>query len=537
MKNRATLTIPERKALRLTVLCLALLGGAGLFWGYANPFYHLPPLALLFPACLAVLGRLTPTAKGGFYAAWLCATIGNSACLYWVSVPMHDFGLIPWPLTVPPLLALGGYLGLYGALFAVLYRLFRERLPFFAALILAAPLWAALDIAKGWLFTGFPWVSLATAFVPWPEWTQGAALIGAHALSGIYAMAAVAVAEARPVRASFGQGSAITPRKRSFRCFLLVFLCMGTLYGYGMTTLKTPAPAGERIRIGLIQGNVDQNQKWAPEYQYGTLARYLTLSEWTVNTSMGKVATPVDFLIWPETALPFYLETNVQLAERIANFSREFRVPIAFGAPGKGRPEEGGYYNRMWLQTPTSPELRHYDKTHLVPFGEYVPLNLPIPFVEYFLQGLDFRPGRNSGSLRSGNLALGALICYEAIFPALAQERVAEGANLLVNISNDAWFGRTSAPLQHLHLTAMRAVEQGRYIVRSTNTGISGVISPKGIITVHGSLFRAEAVVGEAGLLTEVTPYHRASAPISWACVLATLAAAAYCLSAARKPA
>lgn len=535
MKRRLTLTLPERKALRLTIICLALLGGAGLFLGYANPVRQFPPLVLLLPACLAVLGRITPTAKEGFYAAWLCATLGNSACLYWISVPMHDFGLIPWPLTVPPVLALGGYLGLYGALFAVIYRLFRERLPFMAALLLAAPLWTALDIARGWLLTGFPWISLSTAFVPWPEWTQAAAVLGADALSGVLAMAAVAVSEARPVRASFGAGPVLTPKKRPLHCLALVLACMGAIYAYGITALSNPPQEGRRVSVGLIQGNVDQNQKWEPAYQYGTLSRYLALSEWTVNTAMGKVAKPVDLLVWPETAMPFYLETNAPLAERIAAFSRQFSAPVAFGAPGKGKDGEQGYYNRLWLQNPGMENLQHYDKTHLVPFGEYVPLNLPIPFVEYFLQGLDFRPGDNTAPLISGNLALGALICYEAIFPALAGERVAAGANILINISNDAWFGRTSAPVQHLHLAAMRAVEQGRYIVRATNTGISAVISPRGIIAVHGNLFRAEAVVGEARLLSDFTVFHRASAYITWGSLFISLAATVFCL--ARRPA
>lgn len=535
MKRRLTLTHPERKALRLTVFGLALLGGAGLFLGYANPVYQLPPLVLLFPACLAVLGRITPTAKGGFYAAWLCATLGNGACLYWLSVPMHDFGLIPWPLTVPPLLALGGYLGLYGALFAVIYRLFRERLPFMAALLLAAPLWTALDIAKGRLFTGFPWISLSTAFVPWPEWTQAAAVIGADGLSGVLALAAVAVAEARPVRASFGAEPALIPKKRPLYCFVLIFICMGAVYAHGVHAIKTPLQEGPRVSVGLIQGNVDQNQKWEPAYQYGTLTRYLTLSEWTVNPVMGKVAAPVDILVWPETAMPFYLETNELLAQRIAAFSREFSVPVAFGAPGKGRDDERGYYNRLWLQNPGLERLQHYDKTHLVPFGEYVPLNLPIPFVNYFLQGLDFRPGVTTAPLISGNLALGALICYEAIFPALAGERVAAGANILVNVSNDAWFGRTSAPVQHLQLAAMRAIEQGRYLVRATNTGISAVISPRGVIAVHGHLFRAEAVVGEARLISSFTVFHHASAYITWGSLIISLAATALCL--ARRPA
>ncbi|MCC8195138.1 MAG: apolipoprotein N-acyltransferase [Deltaproteobacteria bacterium] len=533
MTRAANLTVPERKALRLTVLCLALLGGAGLFLGYPNPVYQLPPLILLFPACLATFSRIMPGAKSCFHASWLCATIGNSACLYWISVPMHDFGMVPWALTLPAVLALGAYLGLYGAIFSLLYRLFRRRLPFFAALFLVCPLWAALDIAKEYLFTGFPWVSLATAFIAWPDWARAASVVGSSVLSGLFALAAVALAEARPVRLSPGLAPSPAPKKRQRVC---AAIAVATLLAIYACAFIPPLPQGRSVTVGLVQGNVDQNQKWDPAYQIGTLSRYLTLSEWTVNPSMGRLAKPVDVILWPETAMPFYLETNAPLADRLAAFSTRFSVPILFGAPGRSdRPDGTGFYNRMWLLTPDSSGRQFYDKGHLVPFGEYVPLNIPLPFLEYLLQGLDFIPGASQAPLRTGDLALGGLICYEAIFPGLARQRVADGANLLVNISNDAWFGNTSAPVQHLHLTAMRAIEQGRYVARATNTGISAVITPRGEIAARGSLFKAEALAGTARLVTGLTVYHRIGPFLLWGCLILTFAAVAWSLRSRRR--
>ena len=526
--------MPERKALRLTVFCLALLGGAGLFFGYANPFVQLPALALLLPATLAVFTRIMPTAGSCFYAGWLTATIGNSACLYWLSVPMHDFGLLPWPVTVPIVIALGAYLGLFGGLFAYLYRRFRETLPFIAALLLAFPLWTAVEILKGWLFTGFPWVNLATAFLPWNDWVQAASVFGSDALSGLFALAAVALAEARPVRTGFASGLLSVQKKRV--CYATALVSMAAVYA---CSFLPSLPEGRDISVGLIQGNIDQNQKWEPAYQLATLERYLTLSEWTVNPELGRIKSlddKADLIVWPETAMPFYLETNVYLAAKIADFSRKFSVPVAFGAPGKPDkatdPSVNGYYNRLWLQTPESGmhpgtlsgTLQRYDKSHLVPFGEYVPFNIPIPFVEYLMQGVSFIPGTTTAPLKNGDLALGSLICYEAIFPGIAGKRVAAGANLLLNISNDAWFGKTSAPVQHLHLTAMRAIEQGRYIVRATNTGISAVITPKGRIAFHGSLFRAEALMGKARIVEGTTLFHDLAPFITWFCLSASLA-------------
>lgn len=523
MRKAVTLTVPEKKALRSTVLCLALLGGAGIFFGYANPFFQLPALALFLPATMAVFARILPTAKGCFYAGWLTATLGNSACLYWLAVPMHDFGLLPWPVTVPIVIALGSYLGLYGGLFAFLYRLFRETLPFTAALLLAAPLWSATEIIKGSLFTGFPWVSIATAFLPWGDWVRAASVIGSEALSGIFAMAAVALAEARPVRA--GLAFPLLPLRDIRVSYAAAVVSMAAVYA---CSYLPPLPEGREARVALIQGNVDQTRKWEPAYQVATLDRYLTLSELTVNPEFGRIASPAEraeLVVWPETAMPFYLETNVYLAAKLADFAHAFNVAVAFGAPGKSTdPAARGYHNRLWLQTPESAERQSYDKSRLVPFGEYVPLDIPIPFVEYLMQGVSFIPGESVAPLKTGDLALGGLICYEAIFPDIARDRVANGANLLLNISNDAWFGKTSAPTQHLHLTAMRAIEQGRYIVRATNTGISAVITPGGRIAVHGSLFTAEALMGRVRLISGVTVFHTLAPFITGFCLLASLA-------------
>ena len=525
--------MPERKALRLTVFCLALLGGAGLFWGLPNPVYQFPPLVLFFPACLALLARIMPTAKGGFLAGWLCAAIGNSACLYWVSVPMHDYGLVPWILTIPAVLALGGYLGLYGGLFSLFYRLIREQVPFAVALALVCPLWASLEIAKEFLFTGFPWVSPALAFIAWPEWTQAASIVGGNVLSGIFALAAVAVAEARPVRFTVGYAPELIPKNRQRSCLVLAATAMLSVYA---CTYIPPLNEGKSLTVGLVQGNVDQNQKWNPAYQAGTLSRYLTLSEWAVNPSMGRMQNPVDILVWPETSMPFYFEGAPSLAEQIISFTTRFSVPLVFGAPGKSDRLDGrGFYNRMWLETPVAMERQFYDKIRLVPFGEYVPFELSFSFLDHILQGMDFLQGASAKPLKTGDLALGGLICYEAIFSGLAQDRVANGANLLVNISNDAWFGASSAPLQHLHLTAMRAIEQGRYIARATNTGISAIITPRGTISAHGSQFRAEVVVGTVRLINGLTFYHTAAPFFLWGSVFISLAAITVCLARDKK--
>ena len=551
--RQTTLSKPEKKALRFASVAIAALGGGGLFFGQANPIFHCPPLVVLFPACLAALGLLAPSDKNAFYSGWLCGIIGNSLCLYWIAVPLHYFGLVPWALTAPIVMALGAFLGLYSALFTLGMRLFRARLPFPVPILLSFFLWTTLEYAKAWIFTGFPWICLATAFVPWPVWTQMASVIGSHALSGIFAMVGVALLEAFPPRAGY---TTSVPRRKKIQALGLALLAIGSIYAHGLTVLSSPPLHGREIRVALVQGNVDQNQKWAPEYQRGTVARYLSLSESAVDPALGKVGKPVDLLIWPETAMPFYVETNTMLSERIFSFAERYQVSLAFGAPGKNADASaGGYHNRLWFYTPasltllpSSPEpantaavyggkgsLVHYDKNHLVPFGEYVPLSIPIPFIEYLMQGVDFRPGQDSKILHSGDIALGGLICYEAIFPQLARQRALDGANLLLNISNDAWFGLTSAPVQHLYLSAMRAVETGRYVVRATNTGISAIIDQHGRITAYGGFFKAQVVIGEAHLLAHNTVYGLTAPYIMWGTLLVAFAAVAFCFACQRR--
>ena len=199
------------------------------------------------------------------------------------------------------------------------------------------------------------------------------------------------------------------------------------------------------------------------------------------------------------------------------------------GTPGYvNAPVKRGYllYNRAMLVDENGGDAGHYDKEHLVPFGEYAPPGLDMPFLETLMQGVgDFTPGASVAPLRLGNLALGILICYETIFPELAQQRVADGANVLVNISNDAWFGTTSAPEQHLQLSVLRAVEQGRYVLRGTNTGISAIIDPHGRIAERGGLFRAEVISGMATARAETTVFHRVQ-HLVWPVALALAALA-----------
>jgi apolipoprotein N-acyltransferase len=260
------------------------------------------------------------------------------------------------------------------------------------------------------------------------------------------------------------------------------------------------------ISASVIQGNIDQTVKWSAEYQASSVRKYLDLTRETIDEDRPGL------VVWPETALPFYFQEPGELSDLVREFVREHGVPLVVGAPGFTQEgEDFLYHNRSFLLDPRGRTAGHYDKEQLVPFGEYVPFRRFLPFLGKLVEGAgDFSPGRSTAPLITGDIALGPLICYEAIFPKIAQRRVEQGANILVNMSNDAWFGTSSAPRQHLDLAVLRAVEQKRCIIRATNTGISTLIDHRGEIVHPTPLFETMSVhFGTVPLIDQTTFYHR----------------------------
>lgn len=480
-----------------------LLAGLGAWLGFANPLLHLPPLVLLFPGALAWIGLKAETPRLAFRWGWMAGLAGYAGGLYWVALPIHDFGPLPWVLAAPCPLLLAAVLALYPALFSLGLRLAGRDLSWPLLAVFAAGLWGGLEHLRGFAFTGFPWLVLPSAFSPWPWAVQGAALLGANGLAGLLAAAAAL--------ALHGRGLSV-PR-------LAATALLGALALYGVWRADTLPTVEGSARVALIQGNVDQSHKWNPAWQSETLRRYTDLSA-------REAAAGADLLVWPETAVPFFLQDPTPLSLQVRDTVRDMGVALLAGSPAYTRTGGTEYvlHNRAFLANPAGITVAQYDKEHLVPFGEYVPLSGLLGFLPKLVQGIgEFAPGREQTSLRLGDLALGVLICYETIFPELAQERVEQGANLLVNISNDAWFGRSSAPLQHLHLSVLRAVEQNRWLARATNTGITALIDPRGHIRERTGLFVTTALAGRVELVTETTFFHRWRTEVETGLALAAL--------------
>lgn len=498
------------------VTTASILAVCGAWLGFANPVYRLPILALLLPAGLAAASVRAPStakaAKTGFWIGTLAAC-GN---LYWTTLPVHDFGGVAWPLALPVPVLMAMVLGLYTAALAAVLRFAGNRLSPWLFGLLAGLAWASMEMARGTFFTGFPWLTLAAALSPWPVAIQGAAYIGAYGLSGLLAGLAAWLATRGPF---------------SLQALAAVVAAAG-LFFLGNQRLSAPPAKDGALHVTIVQGNVDQSRKWNPAAQEETVDKYLEL------TRAAIADVPTDLVVWPETAMPFYFQDHDALARKVTDFVTAIKTPLLFGAPAYER-TLGGHvlFNRAFLLSPSGTES-FYDKEHLVPFGEYVPFGQYLSFIHKLVEGVgDFLPGRTETPLREGRLALGGLICYEAIFPELAQQRVEAGANLLVNISNDAWFGDSAAPRQHLDLALLRAVEQGRALIRGTNTGISAVIDPRGRVMAQGGLFTELTLpCPEVPIVSETTWFHRHYSLVVWTIPILFTAMCLFCVALPERP-
>jgi apolipoprotein N-acyltransferase len=270
-------------------------------------------------------------------------------------------------------------------------------------------------------------------------------------------------------------------------------LLLGALALYGplrLQQIETMAARTPTMKVSIIQGNIPQEDKWEFDQQTATIELYLDLS------GQAAAAGP-ELIVWPETALPFY-PLGHPLYRPVASFPFQHDLCLLAGAPHRELDEKGlvRYYNSALLIAPDEPEGRLagiYHKQHLVPFGEYIPLRRLLPFFAPVVETLgDFSPGTSPYPLACGERRLGILICFEAIFPRLARQVTVNGADLLINITNDAWFGPSNAPWQHLSMAALRAVENRRSLARAANTGISAFITPDGRIHQATDLFTTD---------------------------------------------
>ncbi len=501
---------------------LALAGGGVL--ALAFPAWDLWPLALagLLPL-LWLAYRLSP--RQALVGGWLFGLGLGLVQLHWLTVVMTEFGGLPWPLAGLALAALAAILAMYPALLAGLMALARGwgLDPWW----LTPLLWAGLEWVRGWLFTGFPWLPLASALVAVPPLLQSAEIWGATGLSAL-----VALVNALLARAWFPALLPDLDRRAGRRLAALglaaVLLAGGWWAGAArMDTVRAAMDQAPQLTVSVVQAGIPQDQLWLPAMRGEVIRRYVDLT----RREAAQVEERPWLVVWPESAAPFYFLVQARESQPVLELARELGVHIALGSNGLidiGPPLQAS--NRVWLVGPAGRPEGHYDKVHLVPFGEYVPL----PQVFFFVRavaalGLDFRAGQVGDTLDVAGRKVGPLICYESIFAELARAQARRGAQLFINQTNDAWYGRTGASHQQMSHLALRAVENRRAAARAATTGVSGFVTPDGVITGQTGLFQPEARTGRLPLLALSTPFSAAgdlAGPLGLALGLMGVAAA-----------
>ncbi len=500
----------------------------GLLGATAFPPWDIGWIAFIawVPLLLCLDGARPREAAGLGYAAGLAFFL---ATVWWVITTMTTYGKMPFVLSLVALVLLAGVLAGYTGVFAWLLALGRQRLcvPDGAMPVVGAALWTALEFVRTYLFSGFPWALMGYTQYRQPTVRLLAAATGVYGVSALIllvngSLAGMVAALLRP------RGEGDRWRRLALPAVLAVLATAGTTtYAWCLWRDVTGGPA---FQVGALQGNVDQAVKWDRQYQARTLETYERLAR--------RVALDhPSLIVWPETALPFFLRLEPQLGARVRAFVAEIGIPMLVGSPDAS--EDRHLYNSAFLVGVDGTIRGRYDKRHLVPFGEYVPLPRVFFFLDKIVTGIgDFGRGRRATVFAGAGRPFSVMICYEVIFPAEVREFTRAGAEFLVNITNDAWFGRSGAPYQHLAMAAMRAVENGSYLVRAANTGISAVIAPTGAIMVETPLFVEAGVVGTIRARKGETPYTRYGDVLARACAIFLTGygiALAWCGTARRK--
>jgi apolipoprotein N-acyltransferase len=445
--------------------------------------------------------------------------------LYWITRVMVRYGDLQGWVAVLVNAALVAYLSLFPAIFALVMR--RLLIAYGTRAFIAAPVvWVATELGRTHLFTGFPWVLLGYSQTTVLPIAQFASLFGVYGVSMLVATVSAAAA----ATAVGDRGPAPAGRRRSSDArgllrigplhVAVVAVIAVAVWGARRAGGSELTRSGEAIRIGMIQGNVSLGERSDPARVPIIFDNYLQMTRKAIREGAA-------FVIWPESATPFVFENDPASAARIRTLARQAKVPILLGSDqvtpsGNGIPTR--YYNSAFLVQPDGTTGGAYRKMHLVPFGEYVPARHIFFFAAPLVEAVsDFSAGEEATLLPIDHHQISTAICYEVVYPDLVRQFVAGGSELLTTITNDAWFGETSAPYQHFEQAAMRAIEEGRYLVRAANTGISGIVDPYGRVLEQTAIFQPAVLVGEARFLRTSTFYARHGDVLAYASVVATV--------------
>jgi len=457
--------------------------------------------------------RLRPaTPAQGFLMGYVCGILWYAATCYWIYDTMRQYGGLSAPEAVLTLFLFCCYLGLYHGFFGLLISLLAGQAgDFRRPLVLAPFVWVAVELARSRI-TGFPWDLLGTAQV------DNLALSHIAAWTGVYGISLEIVLVNVAVAAAF-----LVPRQKRF-ALLAAGLAAAAVLQAGRLVDAPPANADHAAL--LVQQNIPVSVPWTSPLLEQTINELTQLTE----TSQAATKEKIDLIVWPESPAPFFTY-DPRFRSAISAMARQSNAWVVAGAIGNlpsspGSVASEAVFNSAGLISPAGDWTSRYDKVHLVPFGEY----LPFPSLFSFAGGLtkevgQFRAGTSRNPLNAGGQRLGTFICYESVFPDDVRQFAANGAQLFVNISNDGWYGDSGAYAQHLNQTRMRAIENNRWLLSATDTGVTASIDPWGRVVARVPRKQRTALVAPFALTSVTTFYTRHGDWFAFACAIISLGA------------
>lgn len=483
---------PQNSLPRPSLIFLALICGMAMPFSFA-PYHHIWLAILSLAGLTWLIQSKHPFITGySFGFGWF----GVGA--WWLAPTVHHYGGLPWAVAILVPILMGIIMGLFPAIwvwFCIKIARFNGK-PY--ALLLLLPFSAIImEWLRGHVFTGLPWTSIGNL-------TLGSPASAWLSVFGVYGMAFL------PVLIAVSLAFLWQKNQRKFASLAIIICIIFIYFAPVIPQLETP-----EHRVALIQPNIPQDQRWDAKFLQQSIQHLAELSE--------KEAANVDLIIWPEAAIPFFLERNPNWQHWLHTQMSSWETFVLFGGL-KLFTDTNASQNGLYLFEPQaanttqnikkqavgnqSASKQFVGKHHLVPFGEYIPSWLP------WLRKIgpdiaDFTPASDNGILTASISQFGSLICYESLFPEEARQRVQAGANVLVVVTNDAWYGHSPAAWQHFQASQARAVETGRYVLRAGNTGISAIIAPDGQVT-HTAPWWTSAVITGTYRTSNVTTLYQA---------------------------
>jgi apolipoprotein N-acyltransferase len=489
------------------------IAGAASLWMRAFSWICLTPLLYALLALDRDGKRMKPLRAA--LLAYACGVIWYAGNCYWIYRTMHVYESIPTIASLGILLLFSLYVALYHALFGGLLGLLHARYSRITVLCASPFVWVAVELARARI-TGFPWDLLGYTQVDNLTLDKLAPLTGVMGLSFVVA----AVNALWLIR--------IPVRSRRFGYAAIAAAAVVSLAATVMTVRTQPSSAEPAPEVAtLVQVNLGVGiEQTTHETKQQMIDAFTQLSLHPSPVAGAASIVPSQLIAWPESPAPF-IESDPVFRQGMESLAVTAKAPVVANAITLGPVNPDGHYslyNSATFFLPDGSYAGHYDKMHLVPFGEYTPYKPIFFFVGHLLDDLNFIPGTRHRTLDSDGHHYGVFICYESIFGDDMRHFALDGAEVLVNISDDGWYGDTSAPWEHLDMVRMRAIENGRWILRATNTGITAAVDPYGRITAEMPRHIRSSMEVRFGYRDQLTFYTRHGDWFPWLCAVVTIA-------------